>query len=212
MGSKSKRTHRRSKSVCVTIRGYSRCCAQTASIFRALRHREAIGGCGKSEQRNCERCGDNGRVQSALSRPDQPNSFVRWGAIRMINSSGPRRSVKLAMTSSQCRKTSSPSVGYPEMPKPGQLEDESILLSGVYALVQTGLSERAAVRTIADAKVFPHYERRSWQRPSGRKLANVRAKRALWRKYQRLRARSKGPDPIARQLGIGVTDFESVSD
>jgi hypothetical protein len=37
-------------------------------------------------------------------------------------------------------------------------QDESILLCGVYALVQTGLSEREAVRTIADAKVFPHYE------------------------------------------------------
>jgi hypothetical protein len=32
-------------------------------------------------------------------------------------------------------------------------QDESILLCGVYELVQTGLSEREAVRTIADAKV-----------------------------------------------------------
>jgi hypothetical protein len=31
---------------------------------------------------------------------------------------------------------------------------------------------------------------------------------ALWRKYQRLRAQSKGPDPINRHLGIGATDFE----
>jgi hypothetical protein len=86
-------------------------------------------------------------------------------------------------------------------------QDESILLFEVYAMVQTGLSERAAVRTIADAKVFPHYERQSWQRPSGQ--ASRRARQvALWRKYQRLRAQSRGPDPIARQLGIGVTDFE----
>ena len=86
-------------------------------------------------------------------------------------------------------------------------QDESILLCGVYELVQTGLSEREAVRTIADAKVFPHYERQSWQRPSGQ--ASRRARQvALWRKYQRLRAQSRGPDPIARQLGIGVTDFE----
>ena len=86
-------------------------------------------------------------------------------------------------------------------------EDESILLCGVYALVQTGLSERAAVRTIADAKVFPHHERRLGLRPSGQAQRRAR-QTALWRKYQRLRAQSKGPDPIARQLGIGVTDFE----
>ena len=86
-------------------------------------------------------------------------------------------------------------------------EGESILLLGVYALVQTGLSERAAVRTIADDKVFPHYERRSWQRPSGQASGRVR-QAALWRKYQRLREQSRGPDPIARQLAIGVTDFE----
>src|SRR6202023_3798417 len=67
--------------------------------------------------------------------------------------------------------------------------------------------EREAVRTIADAKVFPHYERRPWQRPSGR-ASRVARQQALWRKYQRLRKQSKGTDPIARQLGIGVTDFE----
>ena len=36
---------------------------------------------------------------------------------------------------------------------------DSILLFGVYAMVQTGLSEREAVRTIADAEVFAHHER-----------------------------------------------------
>jgi hypothetical protein len=87
------------------------------------------------------------------------------------------------------------------------VRDESTLLCGVYALVQTGLSEREAVRTIADAKVFPHYEQRSWLRPSGR-TSRIARQQALWRKYQRLRERSKGPDPIARQLGLGVTDFE----
>jgi hypothetical protein len=86
-------------------------------------------------------------------------------------------------------------------------EDESNFLLGVYALVQTGSSERAAVRTIADAKIFPHYERQSWQRPSGQASGRAR-QAALWRKYQRLREQSRGPDPIARQLGIGVTDFE----
>jgi len=85
--------------------------------------------------------------------------------------------------------------------------DESILLFEVYALVQTGLSEREAVRTIADAKVFPHHERRLGLRPSGQAQRRAR-QTALWRKYQRLRAQSKGPDPIGRQLGIGVTDFE----
>jgi hypothetical protein len=85
--------------------------------------------------------------------------------------------------------------------------DQSILLCGVYALVRTGLSEREAVRTIADAKVFPHHERRLGLRPSGQAQRRAR-QTALWRKYQRLRAQSKGPDPIGRQLGIGVTDFE----
>ena len=83
----------------------------------------------------------------------------------------------------------------------------SILLFGVYAMVQTGLSEREAVRRIADAKVFPHYERQSSQRPSGH-ATRIARQRALWRKYQRLRAQSRGPDPIGRQLAIGVTDFE----
>jgi hypothetical protein len=86
-------------------------------------------------------------------------------------------------------------------------EDESLLLCGVYGLVQTGLSEREAVRTIADAKVFPHYERQYSQRPSGQASRKAR-QAALWRKYQRLRKRSKGPGSLARQLGIGVTDFE----
>jgi hypothetical protein len=86
-------------------------------------------------------------------------------------------------------------------------QDESILLFEVYAMVQTGLSERAAVRTIADEKVFPHHERRSGLRPSGKASRSAR-QAALWRKYQRLREQSRGPDPIARQLGIGVTDFE----
>jgi hypothetical protein len=85
--------------------------------------------------------------------------------------------------------------------------DESVLLFGVNALVQTGLSEREAVRTIADAKVFPHHERRSGQRLSGQATRLAR-ELALWRKYQRLRQRSKGSDPIARQLGMDVSDFE----
>ena len=85
--------------------------------------------------------------------------------------------------------------------------DVSILLCGVYALVRTGLSEREAVRTIADAKVFPHYERQSGQRPSG-EASQLARQSALWRKYQRLRNQSRGPDRMARQLGIGVTNFE----
>src|SRR5258708_35352843 len=83
----------------------------------------------------------------------------------------------------------------------------SILLFGVYAMVQTGLSEREAVRTIADAEVFAHHERQPWQRPSGQTSRRAR-QRALWRKYQRLREQAKGPDPIARYRGIGVTDFQ----
>jgi hypothetical protein len=84
---------------------------------------------------------------------------------------------------------------------------KSNFLLGVYALVQRGLGEREAVRRIADAKVFPHYERQSSQRPSGH-ASRIARQRALWRKYQRLGAQSRGPDPIGRQLAIGVTDFE----
>jgi hypothetical protein len=87
------------------------------------------------------------------------------------------------------------------------MQDESILLSGVYALVQTGLSEREAIRTIADANVFPYHERRSGQRPSGQ-ASRIAREAALWRKYQRLRQQSKGPDLLARQLSIGLSDFE----
>src|SRR5262249_10256813 len=87
------------------------------------------------------------------------------------------------------------------------MEDESTLLCEVYVLVRTGLSEREAVRTIADAGVFPHQERRPWQRSSGH-AARIARQQALWRKYQRVRKQSGGPDSIARQLGIGVTDFE----
>jgi hypothetical protein len=97
----------------------------------------------------------------------------------------------------------------PPNAKAWTVEDESILLCGVYALVQTGLSEREAVRRIADAKVFPHYERQSWQRPSG-DATRIARQRALWRKYQQLREQSKVPDPIARQLGLGVTDFQMI--
>jgi hypothetical protein len=97
----------------------------------------------------------------------------------------------------------------PQNAKAWTVEDESILLCGVYSLVQTGLSEREAVRRIADAKVFPHYERQSWQRPSG-DASRIARQRALWRKYQRLREQSKVPDRIARQLGLGVTDFQMI--
>jgi hypothetical protein len=88
-------------------------------------------------------------------------------------------------------------------------EDESKFLLGVYALVQRGLSEREAVRRIADAEDFPHHVRQPSQRPSGR-ASRIARQQAHWRKYQRLRAQSRGPDPIARQLGIGVTDFEMI--
>lgn len=88
-------------------------------------------------------------------------------------------------------------------------KDESILLSGVYALVQMGLSEREAVRTIAIAKFFPHHERQSWQRPAGQATRTAR-ENALWRKYQRLRQQSRGPDLLGRQLGLGASDFEMV--
>jgi hypothetical protein len=47
------------------------------------------------------------------------------------------------------------------------VQDEAKFLCAVHASVQGGLSEREAVRTIADAKVFPYYERQSSQRPSG---------------------------------------------
>jgi hypothetical protein len=97
----------------------------------------------------------------------------------------------------------------PTNAKAWTVEDESVLLCAVYASVQGGLSEREAVRRIADAKVFPHYERQSWRRPSGH-ASRIARQRALWRKYQRLRAQSKGPDQIGRQLGIGLTDFETI--
>ena len=86
-------------------------------------------------------------------------------------------------------------------------QDESELLFAVSALVQMGLGDREAVRALADLKIFPHHERRSGIRPSGDASRSARQV-AVWRKYRRLRQRSRGPDPIARQLGIGVTDFE----
>jgi hypothetical protein len=89
------------------------------------------------------------------------------------------------------------------------VEDESTFLCTVYASVLGGLSEREAVRRIADAEDFPHHERQPSQRPSGR-ASRIARQQAHWRKYQRLRAQSRGPDPIARQLGIGVTDFEMI--
>jgi hypothetical protein len=89
------------------------------------------------------------------------------------------------------------------------VEDESTFLCMVYASVLGGLSEREAVRRIADAEDFPHHERQPSQRPSGR-ASRIARQQAHWRKYQRLRAQSRGPDPIARQLGIGVTDFEMI--
>ena len=89
------------------------------------------------------------------------------------------------------------------------VEDESTFLCAVAASVQGGLSEREAVRRIADANVFPYYERQSSQRPSGH-ASRIARQRAHWRKYQRLQAQSKGPDRIGRQLGIGVTDFEMI--
>jgi len=98
----------------------------------------------------------------------------------------------------------------PSNAKAWTVEDESALLCGVYALVvQRGLREREAVTRIADAEDFPYYERKSWQRPLGR-ASRIARQQALWRKYQRLRAQSRGPDPIGRQLGIGVTDFEMI--
>ena len=89
------------------------------------------------------------------------------------------------------------------------VEDDSTFLCMVYASVLGGLSEREAVRRIADAEDFPYYERQSSRRPSGR-ASRIARQQAHWRKYQRLRAQSRGPDPIARQLGIGVTDFEMI--
>jgi hypothetical protein len=89
------------------------------------------------------------------------------------------------------------------------VDDESTFLCAVHASVQGGLSEREAVRSIADAKLFPHYERQSSQRRSGH-ASQIARQQALWRKYQRLRAQSKGPDRIGRQFAIGVTDFEMI--
>jgi hypothetical protein len=86
-------------------------------------------------------------------------------------------------------------------------EDESNFLLGVYALVQTGSSERAAVRTIADAKIFPHYERQSWQRPSGQASGRAR-QAALWRKDPSRPVGAHLNLKLSRQLAIGVTDFE----
>jgi hypothetical protein len=94
-------------------------------------------------------------------------------------------------------------------PKAWTLQDEATFLCAVFASVQGGLSEREAVRRIADAKVFPHYERQSSQRLSGHP-SRIARRQALWRKYQRLRAQSKAPDRIGQQLGIGVTDFEMI--
>jgi hypothetical protein len=94
-------------------------------------------------------------------------------------------------------------------PKAWTLQDEATFLCAVFASVQGGLSEREAVRRIADAKVFPHYERQSSQRQSGHP-SRIARQQALWRKYQRLRAQSKAPDRIGQQLGIGVTDFQMI--
>jgi len=97
----------------------------------------------------------------------------------------------------------------PPNAKAWTVEDESTFLGTVYASVLGGLSAREAVRTIADAEDFPHHERKPSQRPSGR-ASQIARQQAHWRKYQRLRAQSKGPDRIGRQLGIGVTDFEMI--
>jgi hypothetical protein len=58
-------------------------------------------------------------------------------------------------------------------------QDEAKLLCAVHASVQGGLSEREAIRKIADANIFPHYERRSSQRPSGRASRTARQRGSL---------------------------------
>jgi hypothetical protein len=88
-------------------------------------------------------------------------------------------------------------------------EGQSTFFCAVVASVQEGLSEREAVRRIADANLFPYHERQSSQRPSG-DASRIARQQAHWRKYQRLRAQLKGPDRIGRQLGIGVTNFEMI--
>ena len=205
MGSKSKRTDRRSKSVWLPSEDTLDAARKQLPFFEpyetgkllvdaARANNGVLSDAAISEVYNQHCLAQTAQLLRALGY--DPNDKQFW----------PKAFIKLA--------TLHHNVGrlvhrqrLPSSAKAWTLEDESILLSGVYALMQTGLSERAAVRTIADAKIFPHYERRSFQRPSGRP-SRIARQRALWRKYERLRAQSKGPDPIARQLGIGVTEFE----
>jgi hypothetical protein len=97
-------------------------------------------------------------------------------------------------------------------------KDEYILLCGVYALTQQGKTEREAIRSIADAGVFPHHERQPSQRLSGHatrvpgrdwRTSDDARRDALWRKYQRLRSNSRGMDSLARPFGIGLSNYET---
>jgi hypothetical protein len=88
------------------------------------------------------------------------------------------------------------------------VEDNSLLLLGLTALVGTGMSLRSAVNFLADEKVFPHHERQPSQRQSGQ-ATRVARRNALWRQFQRLLSQSKEEDdPLARALGIGASEAE----
>ena len=72
-------------------------------------------------------------------------------------------------------------------------KDEALLLCGVLALTQLGMSERKAVHEIADNQIFPHAERRPSERLRGQ--ATQKARRdALWQKFQRLKRKGRGPE------------------
>ena len=205
LGSKSKRMDQRSKSVSLPSEDTLNAARKGLPFFESYDTRKLLADAAKA----------NNGIASDAAITAMYNQHCRAQLVQLLRALGcdpkdkqfwPKALIKLAtlhhnlgrlVHRQSSRRTA----------KTWTAQDESILLCGVYELVQTGLSEREAVRTIADAKVFPHYERRPWQRPSGQATRSAR-QAALWRKYQRVRERSKGPDSLARQLGIGVTDFE----
>jgi hypothetical protein len=205
MAAKSKRTDRRSKSVLLPSEETLNSAREQLPFFEPYDIRALLADAARA----------NNGIASDAAITAAYNQHFRTQLVQLLRALGcdqkdkqfwPKALVKLAMLHHNLGRLAHRQSSRRNA-KTWTAQDESILLCGVYALVQTGLSEREAVRTIADAKVFPHYERRSWQRPSGQATRSAR-QAALWRKYQRMRERSKGPASLARQLGIGVTDFE----
>jgi hypothetical protein len=85
--------------------------------------------------------------------------------------------------------------------------DEPSLVSG--QMLQTGgLFSKGGPKTGGPLKIAGLFSGGLFSGQGGRNLGWPFSEAALWRKYQRLRAQSKGPDPIGRQRGIGATDFE----